>query len=268
MLKFISFSSGSSGNCYYLATCEDGLIIDSGLGIRTLKKYCRDYGVSLASVHNVLVTHDHADHVKSVGNLSIDYNLPVYTTGKVHEGIIRNYCVSKKIPHDNIRVIEKGQTYKIGGFLVTPFEVPHDSSDNVGYRIEAEGVVFCLITDAGSITDEMKRQISEANYLVIEANHDEEMLECGPYPNHLKKRILSNIGHLSNKNCGIVIAENMTEKLRMVWLCHLSEENNHPELARKTVESVLKSYGIIVGKDIQMEVLKRKLPTGLVDLTL
>ena len=138
----------------------------------------------------------------------------------------------------------------------------------MGYRIEAEGVVFCLITDAGSITDEMKRQISEANYLVIEANHDEEMLECGPYPSHLKKRILSNIGHLSNKNCGIVIAENMTEKLRMVWLCHLSEENNHPELARKTVESVLKSYGIIVGKDIQMEVLKRKLPTGLVDLTL
>ena len=96
MLKFISFSSGSSGNCYYLATGEDGLIIDSGLGIRTLKKYCRDYGVSLSSVHNVLVTHDHADHVKSVGNLSIDYNLPVYSTEKVHEGIIRNYCVSKK----------------------------------------------------------------------------------------------------------------------------------------------------------------------------
>ncbi len=266
MLKFISFGSGSSGNCYYLATATDALLIDSGLGIRLLKKHFKEYGVTLASVHNILITHDHADHIKSVGYMSNDYNLPVYTTKYVHDGIKRNYCVSKKIPAEHIHYIEKGKTYQIGEFLVTPFEVPHDSSDNVGYRIEYKDIVFCIITDAGSITDEIRENISQANYLVLEANHDEEMVLSGPYPQYLKSRILSANGHLSNKNCAVAIAENMSENLRMVWLCHLSEENNHPELARKTVESILRSYGIIVGKDIKLEVLKRKLPSGIVEL--
>ncbi len=266
MLKFISFGSGSSGNCYYLATATDGLIIDSGLGIRTLKKHFKDYGVALNSVHNILITHDHADHIKSVGYMSYEFDIPVYTTKKVHDGIKRNYCVPKKIPSDYVKLIEKGETYQIGEFKVTPFEVPHDSADNVGYRIECEGIVFCIITDAGSITDDIKKKISEANYLVLEANHDEEMVENGPYPAYLKKRILSSSGHLSNKSCGQAIAENMSESLRYVWLCHLSEENNHPELARKTVESILRSYGIVIGKDLQLEVLKRKLPSGIIEL--
>lgn len=266
MLKFISLGSGSSGNCYMLTTATDGLLIDSGLGIRTLKKHLKDYGVTLSSVHNILITHDHADHIKSVGYLSQEYNLPVYTTQKVHEGIKRNYCVPRKVLSQNIRYIEKGESYHIGEFLVTPFEVPHDSADNVGYRIEYGDTVFCIITDAGSITDDIKQNISMANYLVIEANHDEEMVEGGPYPSYLKHRILSSFGHLSNKMCGKVIAENMTERLRAVWLCHLSEENNHPELARKTIESVLRSYGIIVGKDIQLDILKRKMPTGFFEL--
>lgn len=266
MLRFISFGSGSSGNCYYLATTTDGLIIDSGIGIRTLKRYFKDYGVTLNSVHNILITHDHADHIKSVGFLSNDYNIPVHTTKEVHDGIRRNYCVNKKVPTEQIRYIEKGVTYEVGEFKVTPFAVPHDSTDNVGYRIEYGDIVFCLITDAGCITDDMKYNISIANYLVMEANHDEEMVEGGPYPDYLKKRILSASGHLSNKNCAKVIAENMSENLRMIWLCHLSEENNHPELARKTVESVFRSYGIVIGKDLQMEVLRRKLPSGFFEL--
>jgi phosphoribosyl 1,2-cyclic phosphodiesterase len=101
---------------------------------------------------------------------------------------------------------------------------------------------------------------------VIEANHDEEMVENGPYPAFLKKRILSASGHMSNKVCGQVIAENMTEKLKHVWLCHLSEENNHPELARKTVETIMRSYGIIPGKDVELDVLRRTMPTGVYEL--
>ena len=131
-----------------------------------------------------------------------------------------------------------------------------------GYLIEAEGVVFCIMTDVGSVTDEMKSFIGRANYLVIEANHDIEMVQNGPYPQFLKDRILSKTGHLSNYDCGVTIAENMSEQLRHVWLCHLSEENNHPELARKTVESVLRGYGIVAGADFQLEVLKRTTPTG------
>ncbi len=268
MLKFISFGSGSSGNCYYLFTATDGLLIDTGIGIRTLKKYFRDYGLSLAKVNYVLITHDHADHIKSVGVFSNDYHLPVYATRKVHVGIGKNYCVKKKIDPHYARILECGQPIELGCFRVTPFSVPHDSSDNVGYKIECEGITFCLITDAGIVTDEMKEVIAQADYLVMEANHDEEMVMSGPYPEYLKERILGATGHLSNKSCAVAIAENMTEKLKMVWLCHLSQENNHPELARKTVEAVLRSYGIVVGKDITLEVLKRTVPSGVYELTL
>ena len=268
MLKFISLGSGSSGNCYMLFTATDGLLIDTGVGLRTLKKQLRDYGLSLSMVHHVLITHDHADHIKSVGSFSHDFHVPVYTTHEVHVGIERNYCVQRKLEPDMARFVEKGISIDLGDFHVTPFGVPHDSSDNVGYRIECEGVVFCIMTDAGMVTEEMKQQIREANYLVIEANHDEEMVLNGPYPKYLKDRILSDNGHLSNKSCATALAENMTPSLKKVWLCHLSEENNHPELARKTVESVLRSYGIVVGKDLQMEVLKRKTPSDINELKL
>jgi phosphoribosyl 1,2-cyclic phosphodiesterase len=164
------------------------------------------------------------------------------------------------------RYVEPGKPFTVGAFHVRPFAVPHDASENVGYEIQAEGVSLVIMTDAGSVTEEMKETIARANYLVIEANHDVEMVESGPYPPYLKKRILSPSGHLSNTDCGKVIAENMTESLRHVWLCHLSEENNHPELARKTVETILRSYGIVPGKDVELDVLRRQLPTGVFEL--
>jgi phosphoribosyl 1,2-cyclic phosphodiesterase len=262
MLKFISFGSGSSGNCYFLATETDALIIDIGVGLRGLRKNCKEYGVSLQKVHYVLVTHDHADHIKSVGSMSADFSLPIYATREVHAGINRNYCVTKKVSQDLACYVEKGKAITLGDFQVTPFGVPHDSTDNVGYFIEAGGTDFCLITDAGMVTDDMKPFISRAHHLVIEANHDEEMVMNGPYPQFLKERILSGTGHLSNRSCGEAIVQNMSEDLKRVWLCHLSEENNHPELARKTVESILRSYGIVAGADLQLEVLKRNSPTG------
>ena len=266
MLRFISFGSGSSGNCYFLFTDNDGIIIDAGVGVRALKKGFRDYGLSLARVHHLLITHDHADHIKSVGSLSHDNHLAVYATAAVHEGIDRNYCVSRKVAPELRRYLEPGTTIQLGDFTITPFSVPHDSSDNVGYFIEAEGTNFCLITDAGEVKPEMASFITKAHHLVIEADYDVEMLQTGPYPQHLKKRINSETGHLDNMTCGEAIAQNMSEELQNVWLCHLSAENNHPELARKTVESVLRSYGIIVGKDLQLEVLKRNTPTGIFEL--
>lgn len=266
MLKFISFGSGSSGNCYYLYTEKDSLLIDVGVGIRSLKKSFHNYGMLFENVKNILITHDHADHVKSVGSLSGDYHIPVYTTRKVHDGIERNYCVRKKICSEYAHVIEKGKSFRLGDFEITSFGVPHDSSDNVGYKVECEGVTFCLITDAGHLTDEMLNMIEEADYLVIEANHDKEMLRQGPYPQYLKDRISGPNGHLSNEECAKALAEHASQKLKRVWLCHLSEENNHPELARKTVEQILRSYGIIVGKDFEMDILKRKSPSEIYNL--
>ena len=266
MLRFISFGSGSSGNCYYLGTATDGLMIDIGIGIRTLKKYCKDYGIQLQSVKHLLITHDHADHIKSVGSFSYEYHVPVYATKAVHNGIDHNYCIQRKVADEMKQYIEVGQPFTVGDFQVRPFAVPHDASENVGYEIQAEGVTLVLVTDVGSVTEDVKDAISRANYLIIEANHDVEMVQNGPYPAYLKKRILSPTGHLSNAECGKTIAENMTEDLRHVWLCHLSEENNHPELARKTVETILRDYGIVSGKDVELEVLRRQLPTGVFEL--
>ena len=266
MLKFISLGSGSSGNSYYLYTETDGLLIDAGVGIRTLKKHLHENNIRIDGISKVLVTHDHADHIKSVGVLSADYGVDVYATRDVHKGILTNYCVHKKVPGEQAKVLEKGQQVTLGEFKITPFTVPHDSTDNVGYRIECDGVVFCLMTDVGHVTDEMKPYIGEANYLVLEANYDTEMLKVGNYPQYLKDRIAGPTGHLSNRDCAEAIANNATQSLRHVWLCHLSEENNHPVLAEKTVEQVLRSYGIIVGKDFKLDVLKRKTVSAVFEL--
>ena len=266
MIKFISFGSGSSGNCYFLYTDTDGLLIDAGVGVRTLKKHFRNYGLNMELVRRILITHDHADHIKCVGSMSHDYHLPVYATKLVHEGIDKNYYVTRKVEIELRRIVEPGKTFQVGEFMVTPFTVPHDSNDNVGYEIVVEGKTFCLMTDIGRVTEEMAACISRADYLVIEANHDGEMLAQGPYPQYLKDRIVSGNGHLSNKLCGEAIAQNMKETLQHVWLCHLSEENNHPELARKTVETIMRSYGIIIGNTLQLDVLKRTMPTGIFEL--
>lgn len=266
MLKFLSIGSGSSGNCYYLATAGDAMLIDAGVGIRNIKKHLHSYGINLSSVTKILITHDHADHIKSVGVISTEYDIPVYATKDVHAGIQRNYCVPRKIPADNCRLIEPGVRIKLGDFYITPFVVPHDSSGNVGFRVEVDDVTFCLMTDVGHVTEEMQQYIGEANYLVLEANYDKEMLNNGPYPQHLKVRITNPTGHLSNHDCAEAIANFATMNLKHVWLCHLSEENNHPVLALKTIEQVLRSYGLIVGKDFVVEDLKRKSPSLLFEL--
>ncbi len=266
MLKFISFGSGSSGNCYYIFSETCGILIDAGIGVRKLKKHFDDYGLKVKDIKYILVTHDHADHVKSVGFISKKYGLPVYATESVHEGIKQNYCVHKKIEADKIRTISINESLKLGDLTITPFHVPHDSLDNIGFKITDGNIVFCLMTDIGHVTDEMERAIREADYLVIEANHDENMLENGPYPDFLKKRVAGENGHLSNKQCAQTLLNNATSKLNHVWLCHLSQENNHPELARKTVEMVLFKSEKINKNVLKIDVLKRNTPSDIFTL--
>lgn len=260
MLRFISFGSGSCGNCYYLYTENYGLLIDLGIGVRKLKKYFQDYGLNMLDVKAVLITHDHADHVKAVGSLCNAYGMPAYATELAHEGIKRNYVVRKKIDTANLRYVNKNEPFTLGGLEITAFGVPHDSFDCVGYCIRHEGVTFCLMTDAGHVTEEMAAFISEADYLVIEANHDEEMLGGGPYPAYLKGRVSGPRGHLSNRQCAESIVNNGSERLKHVWLCHLSQENNHPELARKTVEQALLNAQRFDGAMVKLDVLRRNLP--------
>lgn len=266
MLKFISFGSGSSGNCYLLKSDSTTIMLDSGVGVRTLKKYFHDYGLLIADVSAILITHDHADHIKAVGALSNAYGIPVYSTSAVHAGILKNYCVRKKVSSENVKSIEKGETFHVGDLSVVGFDVPHDSNDNVGYRIECEGAVFCLMTDVGHITDTICDNIRRSNYLVIESNHDIQMLQNGPYPTYLKQRVSCDTGHLDNLTCAQALCQCYTPGLKHVWLCHLSEENNHPELVRKTMEEEFQHNGIRIGEDIQIDILKRKQPMGFFDL--
>lgn len=266
MLKFICFGSGSSGNCYYLYTDDGGLMIDAGIGWRTLKRYFADYGLDMSRVQALLVTHDHADHIKAAGIVSTELSVPVYTTAAVLHGIDENYCVRKKVKPGFGRTITPGETFEVCGMEVTPFHVPHDSTDNNGYFVTAQGHRFCLITDAGVVTDEMKPYINRAEYLVLESNYEREKLLTGPYPQYLKDRIMSGNGHLSNTACAVALAENASPDLRHVWLAHLSEENNHPELARKTVEQTLATFGIAAGTDFMLDVLKRKTPSEIFTL--
>lgn len=265
MLRFISLGSGSCGNSYILESDFTSIMIDAGIGIRKMKRLASEYGVNLSAIKHLFLTHDHADHIKCAGVISTDQHVHVYATEKVHSGIDGNYCVKKKVPLDMRMIIEKNEKYNIGEFCIMPFAVPHDASDNVGYRIEVQGVVFVLVTDAGKITEEIAKHINDANYLVLEANYDPEMLERGPYPAHLKARISSGYGHLSNIETANALISHASPSLKHVFLCHLSEENNHPELVRKTLEHNLRGQGIVIGADFSLDVLRRAAPTGWFD---
>lgn len=261
-VRFMSLGSGSSGNCYFLDTEAGAILIDAGVGIRTLKKIFKEYVLDIATVKAVFVTHDHADHIKAVGHLATKYGIPVYSTPEIHAGMRRSYCMTEKPDARCTCLISKGQTVELGDFGITCFEIPHDGTDNVGYRVEVGGKVFVFITDIGHITSTAADQIAMANYLILEANYDDDMLAMGPYPQHLKRRISGPNGHMSNKEMASFLADNFPENLEYLWLCHLSRENNHPELALKTVELALREKGIAVGKDVEVCALKRTSPTG------
>lgn len=260
--KFFSLGSGSSGNCYFLGTQDYGILIDAGIGIRSILKILREYGTSLDKIQGILVTHDHADHVKTIGCLGDKYNIPVYATEAVHGGIERNRYIQPCLGPSK-RFILKDEMFKIRDFEITAFDVPHDSIENVGYHIRCGNQVFVLITDIGRITETIRQYAKQANHLVIETNYDEEMLRTGRYPFHLKQRISSGMGHISNRLSADFIAEIYHRELKSIWLCHLSQDNNHPDLAYKTVEQSLRNIGIIAGKDIYLSTLNRHKASGL-----
>lgn len=260
--KFFSLGSGSSGNCYYLGTKEHGILIDAGVGIRNVQKSLREYGVAFDKIRAVLVTHDHADHIKTVGCFGDKYNIPIYATETVHQGIQRNRGVKADL-YQSKRVIEKEVGFFINDFKITAFDVPHDSIENVGYHIEFDGQIFVLITDIGRITEKIKEYASKANHLVVEANYDEYMLQAGSYPYYLKERIASGTGHLSNRLSAEFIASIYSDKLQNIWLCHLSQDNNKPELAFKAVEQTLYSNGIDIQGKVKLEALSRYKVSGL-----
>ena len=264
-LIFRCFASGSSGNCYYLGTRQQGILIDAGISARQIQKCLREMDLDFKNIMGVLVTHDHADHIRAVGTLGERVKLPIYTTAEIHEGIDRNYGVREKL-RTSRRYFEKGQPWELFGMTINTFHVEHDSTDCLGYVIDYLGQRFMIITDCGSVSEEMEAYIRTANHLVIEANHDEHMLLNGPYPTYLKQRILSPRGHQSNDTCGQLLARNWHEGLRNIWLCHLSLENNDPIVAYDTVAEYLENIGIQPGRDVFLKALERTTAGPVYDL--
>lgn len=258
-LIFRCFASGSSGNCYYLGTRRRGVLIDAGISARQIQKCLREMGLDFQNIMGVLVTHDHADHIRAVGTLGERVHLPIYATELIHEGIDHNYGVREKL-RTSRRYFEKGEPWELFGMQINTFNIEHDSTDCLGYAIDYQGQRFVMITDCGSVNDEMEAYIRTANHLVIEANHDEHMLLNGPYPTYLKERILSPRGHQSNDVCGQLLVKNWHEGLRNIWLCHLSLENNDPQVAYDTVAAYLLNAGIEPGRDVFLQALERTTP--------
>lgn len=239
-IKFFCLSSGSDSNCFYLGVKDYGILIDAGLGVRkTIERLSRN-GVSIDSIKAIFITHDHIDHVRAVASLGERRGVPVFATEGTIRGINNRDCIKPKLD-SCVRYITKESPIKIGIFEVTAFEIPHDAYDCVGYSVRVFDKVFTFLTDLGHITDKASQHIAQTNYLVIEANHDIELLNNNPnYPQSLKERIKGDFGHLSNQQTAEYLVHNLTSTTSHIWLCHLSLENNTPEMAYKSVAEVVK----------------------------
>ena len=217
-------------------------------------------GLDYANIMGVLITHDHADHIRAVGTLGERVHLPIYSTRAIHDGIDRNYGVREKL-RTSQRYIEKGVEWELNGMKINTFGISHDSTECIGYVIDFLGQRFMIATDCGQPNLTMESYINSANHIVIESNHDESLLLNGPYPTYLKERILSPKGHQSNTTCGTLLAKNWHNDMRNVFLCHLSHENNDPSVAIETIKEILLDEGIMPGEDLFLTPLERLKPS-------
>lgn len=246
-LRFISFGSGSSGNCAYIGTPSCGVLIDAGVDNHYVLEQLAQNSIDLETIRGILLTHDHGDHVRyAYSILRRHQHMRLYATPKVLNGILRRHNTSRRIK-DYHTPIFKEFPIQMGALTVTPFETSHDGTDNAGFFIEGAGTTFVITTDTGTITSRADFYMRQAEYLMIESNYDAVMLRNGSYPQHLKARIASTIGHLDNADTARYLAAIAPAgKLRRVFLCHLSQDNNTPEVALRTITDELTAAGVAV----------------------
>ncbi|MDR1653522.1 MAG: MBL fold metallo-hydrolase [Prevotellaceae bacterium] len=259
---FQSFGSGSSGNCYFIGNQEHGILIDAGLSARTTRKNLKNMGLDVKNIRAIFITHDHTDHIKGVVGLGEHFLIPVFATPQTHTGIENNYSVVRTLDRSK-RFLNKEQSINIEDFRITAFPVLHDSADSVGYCIEFCGKIFTFATDLGVIGNDAAKYLQSADYIILEANYDNEMLRNGTYTLALQNRIRANTGHLSNEQTGVFLAENFSQKWQKIFLCHLSEENNTKELAVQTVREWLLKNNKFKENEVEIVALNRKSPSKL-----
>lgn len=262
----MSLGSGSSGNCYWLGTEQEAILIDAGVPFRDIRRMLAENGLQKIPIRALLITHDHTDHIRAASMVSASCGCPVFSTQEVHEGMDRNYGLQRKLPLANRRYLQRGEARELPltPFTVTCFSVPHDSRDNVGYYITAPGLRFCLVTDCGFVTPDIVKYLSQADHMVVESNHDVDKLMNGPYPAYLKKRVRGEGGHLSNEECAHLICSIWHPGIRHIFLCHLSQENNEPDIAYRTAVAAVESCGQTIGVDgVCVTALARREPSQL-----
>lgn len=254
-VSFFCLSSGSDSNCFYLGIKDYGILIDAGLGIRKTMQLLSDNGIFIESIKAIFITHDHIDHVRAVASLGEMRGIPIRATKQTIEGINNRNGIKPKLD-SCVQYITKEVPVKLGLFEITAFDLPHDAVDPVGYRVRVVDKTFVFMTDLGCVPTTALQYIREATHLIIEANHDVEMLSHNPnYPEALKERILGNYGHLSNHQAAQCVAQNIGESISHIWLCHLSLENNSPQIAYDCVATAMSKAGYRVGNAVNIEVL-------------
>lgn len=235
-MQFSTIASGSSGNCLYAANDDTHILIDAGISKKRIEQGLKSFGTEGTDIDALLVTHEHMDHIQGIGVWSRKYHVPIYGTRGTLEEIWRTKSLGK-VDESLFHVIRPGETFQINDMTIHPFSIPHDARDPVSYQIETADARIGTVTDLGYFDEAIIDELKDCDLLYVEANYDLHMLEVGPYPYQLKRRIAGNYGHLCNEMSGQLVGRLLNERLQQVILGHLSKENNFPELALRAVQN-------------------------------
>ena len=261
-MKFCSLYSGSSGNSIFIASDNTRVLIDAGLAGKKIDEALKHIGEEASSIDGIFITHEHIDHIKGVGVLSRKYDIPIYANHNTWAVMEKNIG---KIKERNIRIMDRRSSIAIKDLEIRSFNIPHDAIAPVGYTVSSGGKNASVVTDFGVFTEEIRDNIIDSDIILLESNHDINMLRMGPYPYNLKLRVLGENGHLSNEDCGnAIVSLSKSDKKKQIMLGHLSGTNNHPDLAYQTVVDVLSANGIRPGDDVTLQLASRHNPSEII----
>ena len=234
-MRLCSIASSSSGNCIYVGSDNTHVLVDTGISRKKIEEGLEELGISGEDLQGILITHEHTDHIQGLGVFSRRYEIPIYATKGTIAGI-RECKTLGKLPEGLLHEVPVDEFFVIGDLHIKPFAISHDANEPSGYRIECQEKAIAVATDLGLYDEYIVTNLQKLDALVLEANHDVHMVEVGPYPYHLKQRVLGSRGHLSNELSGRLLCDILHENLKHIVLGHLSKDNNYAELALATVQ--------------------------------
>ncbi len=257
-MRLVSIASGSSGNCIYIGTDTTHILIDAGISTKRIEGGLASLGVRGSELSGILVTHEHSDHIGGLRVFSKKHEIPIYTTKGTYEGICSSRSVGE-LPGGLHREIFPDEPFCIGDMTITPFSTCHDAADPCAFRVDAGGASAAVVTDLGNYSQYTVNHLLGLDAVLLEANHDIRMLETGPYPYYLKRRIMGNSGHLSNDCAGRLLGEILHDGFKKAVLGHLSQENNYADLAYETVKlEITEGENAYQGTDFDIAVADRR----------